>query len=214
MMLILPNGVRYIANYLDSSAQEMLRDEIRNIIRKAPLFQPVMPGSGKAMSVKMSNCGELGWVTDQKHGYRYQSEHPVTGRPWPPIPPSILTIWNELSKYPHPPEACLINFYSQDAKMGLHQDRDEQNLNAPVLSISLGETCRFRVGETSRGGHTTSFKLKSGDVVILDGPSRMCFHGVDRIYPATSTLLAKGGRLNLTIRRVTNPRKIEKPCAN
>lgn len=89
--------------------------------------------------------------------------------------------------------------------MGLHQDRDEEDLNAPVVSISLGDTCLFRVGQTARGGSTASFKLKSGDIVVLGGDGRLCFHGVDRIYPSTSALLKNGGRLNLTLRRVSAP---------
>lgn len=201
----LPSGVHHIPGYLDRAAQEALRDEIRILIEKAPLFRPKMPRTGKPMSVRMSNCGPLGWVTDKEQGYRYQAMHPISGNPWPDIPQSLLDIWQTFSGYPYSPEACLINFYDQDAKMGLHQDRDEQNLEAPVLSVSLGDTCLFRVGETTRSGRTNSFKLESGDMVVLGGAARLCFHGVDRIYPNTSTLLKKGGRINLTLRRVTNP---------
>ncbi|MEX0347064.1 MAG: alpha-ketoglutarate-dependent dioxygenase AlkB [Rhizobiaceae bacterium] len=204
-MQVLPKGVRHIPGFLDSSAQSVLVDEIRRVIRQAPLFVPVMPRTGKPMSVRMSNCGPLGWVTDKQQGYRYQATHPVTGSPWPDIPETLRDIWQEVSGYPHPPEACLINFYSDKSRMGLHQDRDEQNFEAPVVSISLGDCCLFRVGETVRGGRTTSFKLKSGDIVVLGGEGRLCFHGVDRIYPATSALLKNGGRLNLTLRRVTEP---------
>ncbi|MGO4836120.1 alpha-ketoglutarate-dependent dioxygenase AlkB, partial [Rhizobiaceae sp. 2RAB30] len=169
------------------------------------LYTPVMPRSGKPMSVRMTNCGSLGWVTDQDRGYRYQALHPVTGQPWPPIPGSLLRIWEAVSGYPHPPEACLVNFYGEEAKMGLHQDRDETEFAAPVVSISLGDTCLFRVGQTRRDGRTTSFQLRSGDVVVLGGEGRLAFHGVDRIYPSTSTLLKNGGRINLTLRRVTLP---------
>ena len=202
-MQVLPKGVRHIPGYLDGNAQSALVEDIRAIIGRAPLFTPAMPRTGKPMSVRMSNCGSLGWVTDKAHGYRYQAAHPVTGNPWPAMPDRILDIWKAVSGYPHPPEACLINFYSETAKMGLHQDRDEENLDAPVVSISLGYTCLFRVGENTRGGRTTSFKVKSGDIIVLEGEGRLCFHGVDRIYPATSALLKSGGRLNLTLRRVT-----------
>ena len=89
--------------------------------------------------------------------------------------------------------------------MGLHQDRDEQDFAAPVVSISLGDDCLFRVGETTRSGRTVSFRLQSGDIVVLGGEGRLCFHGVDRIYPSTSALLKNGGRINLTLRRVTRP---------
>jgi alkylated DNA repair protein (DNA oxidative demethylase) len=164
-----------------------------------------MPRTGKPLSVRMTNCGTLGWVTDKDRGYRYQPTHPATGEPWPPIPVSLLALWNEIAGYPHPPEACLINFYTDTAKMGLHQDRDENNLEAPVLSISLGDDCLFRVGGKARQDPTVSFKLRSGDIVVLGGEGRLAFHGVDRIYPTTSALLKKGGRINLTLRRVTKP---------
>jgi len=204
-MLILPNGTHHIPGHLNRSEQESLRDEIRELLKDAPLFRPQMPKTGKNMSVRMSNCGPLGWGTDKENGYRYQDTHPATRKPWPNIPQSILDIWSKFSNYPHPPEACLINFYDQEAKMGMHQDKDELDFDAPVISISLGETCRFRVGEPVRKGRTSSFKLESGDIVILSGKGRLCFHGVDRIYPDTSTLLKNGGRINLTIRRVTKP---------
>jgi alkylated DNA repair protein (DNA oxidative demethylase) len=204
-MQVLPKGVRHIPSCLDIEAQEALVEDIRKVVQAAPLYVPTMPRSGKPMSVRMTNCGALGWVTDQEHGYRYQPTHPVTGDPWPPIPQRLLDLWNTVSGYPHPPEACLVNFYSQHAKMGLHQDRDEQDFSAPVVSVSLGDACLFRVGGTSRGDPTLSFELKSGDVVVLGGEGRLAFHGVDRIYPATSALLKNGGRINLTLRRVTKP---------
>lgn len=152
----------------------------------------------------MTNCGALGWVSDVA-GYRYQPHHPETGAPWPPIPGALLALWREAAAYPQPPEACLVNFYEAGARMGLHQDRDEADLAAPVVSVSLGDTCLFRIGDTSRKGRTTSLKLLSGDVVVLGGESRLAFHGVDRIYPSTSTLSQNGGRINLTLRRVTPP---------
>lgn len=204
-MQVLPKGVRHIPGWLDRAAQEALLEEVRAIVGEAPLFVPVMPRTGREMSVRMTNCGPLGWVTDKERGYRYQARHPVTGKPWPPIPQSLLDLWSELAAYPHAPQACLINFYSETAKMGLHQDREEEDLAAPVVSVSLGDSCLFRIGETRREGRTTSIRLNSGDVVVLGGEGRLCFHGVDRLYPATSTLLKKGGRINLTLRRVTRP---------
>jgi alkylated DNA repair protein (DNA oxidative demethylase) len=156
------------------------------------------------MSVRMSNCGPLGWVTDE-HGYRYQPTHPETGKPWPPMPAGVLAAWAALADYPHPPEACLINYSTADAKMGLHQDRDETEFAAPVVSLSLGDTCLFRIGGTTRSGATASLRLASGDAVVLGGAARLAFHGVDRIMPGTSTLLPEGGRINLTLRRVTVP---------
>jgi alkylated DNA repair protein (DNA oxidative demethylase) len=204
-MLVLPRGVRHIPGFLDAAAQAALVEDIRAVVAEAPLFVPRMPRTGRPMSVRMTNCGRLGWVTDREHGYRYQERHPVTGRPWPAMPDRLLDLWRDNSGYPHPPEACLVNYYDEAARMGLHQDRDEQDLAAPVVSVSLGDSCLFRVGEASRGGTTVSFGLESGDIVVLGGEGRLCFHGVDRIYPSTSALLKHGGRINLTLRRVTRP---------
>ncbi len=202
-MFVLPEGIRYIPGALDLAAQQALVEDIRGIVAAAPLFTPAMPKTGKEMSVRMTNCGALGWVTDKDRGYRYQPLHPVTAKPWPLMPERLLAIWRKFAGYAHQPEACLINFYSDAAKMGLHQDRDEQDLDAPVLSVSLGNTCLFRVGGTRREDKTVSFRLESGDIVVIGGPGRLAFHGVDRIYPGTSTLLKNGGRINVTMRRVT-----------
>lgn len=204
-MLSLPNGVRHLPGFLSAEAQAALVEDIRTIVQAAPLYVPTMPRTGKEMSVRMTNCGSLGWVTDQERGYRYQSVHPVTGKPWPPIPEALMAIWQEVAAYPHPPEACLVNFYSADARMGLHQDRDEADFSAPVVSVSLGDDCLFRVGPPQRSAKTVSLRLQSGDVIVLGGEGRLAFHGVDRIYPDTSTLLKSGGRINLTLRRVTMP---------
>ena len=201
-MLVLPKGVRHIPGHLDRDEQQSLLEDIRAVVGQAPLYRPEMPRSGKPFSVRMTNCGELGWVAD-KGGYRYQDLHPVTGATWPPIPERLLKLWDDLTGYPGPPQACLVNFYDTGARMGLHQDRDESDFSAPVLSISLGDACLFRIGGTERRQPTRSFRLESGDVVILGGESRLAFHGVDRIYPTTSTLLKDGGRINLTLRRVT-----------
>ncbi len=198
------NGIRHLPDYLDRATQERLVETIRGIVAEAPLYTPEMPGTGKPMSVRMTNCGSIGWATDKDQGYRYQPFHPATKKPWPAIPDELLALWEKLSGYPKPPEACLVNFYSDDAKMGLHQDRDETEFAAPVLSISLGNSCLFRVGGLNRKDPTGSFKLSSGDVVLIGGEGRLAFHGVDRIYPGTSTLLKNGGRINLTLRRVNS----------
>ncbi len=195
-------GLRLCPGYLDRDGQAELLAAVRTISAAAPPFTPRMPKSGRPFTVRMSNCGPLGWVSDQS-GYRYQPTHPDTGRPWPPIPATLIAIWNELARYPDPPEACLINFYGPTAKMGLHQDRDEEDFDAPVISISLGDSCLFRVGGLKRGEPTRTFRLSSGDVLVLGGAARLAFHGVDRIYPGTSSLLPEGGRINLTLRRVT-----------
>ena len=197
-------GVVHWPGRLAAEEQAALVAELRAIARKAPFFQPRMPKTGKPFSVRMTNCGPLGWVSDER-GYRYQPEHPETGEPWPMMPAPLLALWEELSGYPHPPEACLINFYAAGTKMGLHQDRDEQDFDAPVLSISLGDAALFRIGGTTRGGKTISLKLASGDVLIFGGEARLAYHGIDRILSGSSTLLPEGGRINLTLRRVTKP---------
>jgi alkylated DNA repair protein (DNA oxidative demethylase) len=196
------DGLILLPGRLDRAAQRALVRDVRDIIALAPLFQPRMPRTGAPLSVQMTNCGPLGWVSDQAGGYRYQAAHPETGRPWPPMPPLLLALWREIGGYPHPPEACLINIYGATAKMGLHVDADEAAVNAPVVSISLGDTALFRLGGPKRGDPTRSFRLSSGDVMALTGPARGFFHGVDRIYPGTSTVLEEGGRINLTLRRV------------
>ncbi|MBX3581758.1 MAG: alpha-ketoglutarate-dependent dioxygenase AlkB [Rhizobiaceae bacterium] len=196
-------GIRYFPGHFDRDAQLALVEQVRHVVEDAPLFMPAMPRTGKEMSVRMTNCGELGWVTDKDRGYRYQSTHPVTGSPWPPIPGTLLELWRDVAEHPLPPQACLVNFYSDAAKMGLHQDSDESDLSAPVVSVSLGDECLFRIGGTKRTDPTRSFRLRSGDVLVLGGEGRLAFHGVDRIYPGTSTLLKHGGRINLTLRRVT-----------
>jgi alkylated DNA repair protein (DNA oxidative demethylase) len=190
---------------LAREGQIALLAAIGEVIAEAPLFTPTMPRSGKPMSVRMTNCGPLGWVTDKERGYRYQATHPETGKPWPPIPAALLELWRELARYPAPPEACLVNYYAESAKMGLHQDKDEEDFAAPVLSVSLGDTGIFRLGGRSRKDPTRAFELKSGDVVVLGDTDRLAFHGIDRILAGTSDLVPAGGRFNLTLRRVTRP---------
>lgn len=200
---VLPSGFHHLSGRFDRAAQEALVAEIRAVVTAAPLYVPRMPRTGREMSVRMTNCGDLGWVTDKERGYRYQPTHPETGAPWPPIPSILLKLWDDVAQFGKPPQACLVNFYDASARMGLHQDRDEQEFGAPVVSVSLGDECLFRIGGTERSDPTRSLRLSSGDVVILGDQSRMAFHGVDRIYPGTSTLLKNGGRINLTLRRVT-----------
>jgi alkylated DNA repair protein (DNA oxidative demethylase) len=197
-------GLRVVPSYFDRPAQEELLAVLREVMRVAPPYTPRMPKSGRPLSVRMTNCGSLGWMTDVV-GYRYQRNHPETGEPWPAIPEILLAAWRELSRYPHPPEACLINIYGPHARMGLHQDRDEEDLAAPVVSLSLGDSCLFRVGGDRRNDRTHALRLASGDAVVLGGRARLAFHGVDRIISGTSTLLPEGGRINVTLRRVTRP---------
>lgn len=191
-------GFRYWPGRLNDDAQRSLLAEIEAALAIAPLYRPVTPG-GKPFSVRMSNLGPLGWVSDRQ-GYRYQPTHPETGAPWPPIPPVLLDLWRALTDWPTPPDACLVNRYREEARMGLHQDKDEADLGAPVLSVSLGDTAIFRIGPAGRGP-TRSLKLNSGDVCALTGPSRLARHGIDRLLAGSSRLIPGGGRINLTLRR-------------
>lgn len=207
MAEIAPGAFHY-PSFLDAAAQERLARDIADVIARAPLFVSRMPKSGLPMSVRMTNCGALGWMSDKERGYRYEPRHPETDAPWPPIPRRLLDAWTMLTRYPKPPEACLVNVYSGDAKMGLHQDRDETDFDAPILSLSLGADCRFRLGGKRRADKTIVVTLASGDALVLSGPARLCFHGVDRVVPSLLTplpapLAGLGARVNLTLRRVT-----------
>jgi len=184
--------------------QQNLVAEIFACAETAPFFRPLMPKSGKPFSVEETNLGSLGWVSDIT-GYRYQPAHPVTGNPWPAIPETLLALWRATTLYAALPECCLVNLYRDGARMGAHQDRDETALDAPVLSVSLGDEALFRIGGDSRRGPTKSVRLRSGDVLMFGGSARLAFHGVDRIIPGSSTLVPGGGRLNLTLRRVRGP---------
>jgi alkylated DNA repair protein (DNA oxidative demethylase) len=197
-------GLVYHPDYLDRPAQERLLEALREITRAAPLFTPRMPRTGKPFSVRMTGCGRLGWVSDEG-GYRYQPLHPGTGEPWPAMPEQVLRAWEELSAYPHPPDACLINFYGPGARMGMHQDKDEEAFDAPVVSLSLGDAALFRYGGLDRKDPTRSVRLNSGDAIVFGGPARLIHHGIDRLMAGSSSLLPGGGRLNLTLRKVEKP---------
>lgn len=202
--LELAPGCLWWPGLLDRDRQAALLAQVEAGLAQAPLFTPRMPRTGQPFSVRMSNFGPLGWVSDVD-GYRYQTFHPDTRRPWPALPAVLSELWDQLAGVPYGPEACLINWYGPDARMGLHQDKDEQDLTAPVLSLSLGDTALFRIGGSQRRAPTRSIRLASGDAVLLSGPGRLAFHGIDRILPGTSTLIGQPGRFNLTLRRVTPP---------
>ena len=199
------NGFQHLIGYLDKARQATLLDCVRTIVADSPLYVPTMPRSGKPFSVRMTNCGSLGWVSDKDGGYRYQRLHPETGRPWPAMPAPILAIWREVAHYEAAPEACLINHYAAGTKLGSHVDQDEDDKAAPVVSISLGCDAVFHVGGTRRTDAKVRMVLKSGDVVVLGGAARLAFHGIDKVTGGSSALLEEGGRINLTLRRVTRP---------
>jgi len=192
-------GFKVFAGFLDVAQQTKIVKDLREVVRKAPFFSPMTP-YGKPMTVQMTSAGKYGWYSDRK-GYRYEMHHP-NGTAWPIIPPSVLEVWRALVDVDRLPDCCLINFYQDKARMGLHQDRDEADFSWPVLSVSLGDDALFRIGNQERGGSTESIWLHSGDVVVMGGDARLTYHGVDRIRPGTSSLLSQGGRINLTCRVV------------
>lgn len=193
------NGVRVLSGALDAESQRTLIADLRQVAAAAPFFRPVTRW-GKEMSVRMTSAGRCGWVSDRR-GYRYESLHP-SGVPWPAIPPSVLGLWKAVVGFERDPDCCLVNYYAEGARMGLHQDRDEADFSWPVVSVSLGDDALFRVGGSERSDATASLWLRSGDIAVLEGPARLAFHGIDRVKPGTSTLLEKGGRINVTLRVV------------
>lgn len=194
------NGVKIWKGWLARPEQEAMRDDIRAVARAAPFVRYTAPW-GKPMSVQMTAAGRLGWIISPERGYQYSPVHPA-GAPWPPIPDSVLAVWRALSGWAEDPDSCLVNFYGENARMGLHQDKDEGEFDAPVLSISLGDPATFRVGGLRRKDRTRSVRLESGDVALLAGPARLAYHGIDRIRFGDSDLLPLGGRINLTLRVV------------
>ncbi len=192
-------GVSIYRGWLSLAEQESLVGDLRQVIQPAPFFTPETR-FGKPMSVRMTSAGKYGWVSDRK-GYRYDSTHPDGGN-WPEIPERIMMVWDNLTGLDRRPDCCLINFYGEGARMGLHQDRDEADFRWPVVSISLGDDALFRIGNIERGGKTESIWLQSGDVAVLGGDARLLHHGIERIRPGSSKLLAEGGRINLTLRVV------------
>ncbi|OXE36058.1 MAG: alkylated DNA repair dioxygenase [Phenylobacterium zucineum] len=193
------DGFRLFPQYLTPEAQTCLVDDLRQRLAQSPLYQPVTPGR-KPMSVRMTNLGALGWCTDTT-GYRYQPLHPLTAQPWPDIPTCLMKLWADLADSAVPPDACLVNVYGPEARMGLHQDRDEADFRFPVVSVSLGDTGIFRIGGLKRNDPTQSIRLASGDVCILSGRARLAYHGIDRILAGSSRIWPGGGRVNLTLRR-------------
>ena len=195
-------GFSHLPGYLSADRQRQVVGDVAAVVAESPLYRPAMPGSGKPFSVRMTNCGTLGWVSDKAGGYRYQTTHPHTGRPWPALPASLLALWTELADVPVPPEACLVNHYEAGTRLGSHVDADEEETRAPVISVSLGDGATFHIGGLRRADPKTRIELRSGDVVILGGEARLAYHGLDRIRPGTSDLVPWGGRINLTLRRV------------
>jgi DNA oxidative demethylase len=175
---------------------------LRDIEAQAPFRRMVTPG-GHQMSVAMTNCGSFGWVTDRT-GYRYDPNDPDTGTPWPPMPASFRVLAGQAAAEAgfdgFAPEVCLINRYVPGARMSLHQDRDELDLGAPIVSVSLGLPATFLFGGLKRSDKTRRFRLEHGDVVVWGGPARLIFHGVAPLADGEHVLMGRQ-RINLTFRK-------------
>lgn len=191
------NGIKVHPDWLNRRQQESMIAAIRDVATTAPFRHYETPGGSK-MSVQMTAAGEVGWMTD-RGGYRYTDRH-GDGDRWPRIPALVLDVWRAVAGVDRDPDSCLVSIYGEGARMGLHQDKDEADLNWPVVSISLGDEALFRVGGKSRKDPTRSRWLKSGDVAVLAGNARLAYHGIDRIKFGSSDLLPEGGRINVTLR--------------
>lgn len=200
MPLLRIRGFEIHKNCLLQAEQQEIVEALRPVLKAAPLFSPKVPSGGQ-MSVRMTSAGKFGWYSDE-NGYCYAQTHPK-GQVWPEIPAPVLALWQRLISSEREPECCLVNYYGETARMGMHQDKSEADFSFPVLSISLGDDALFRIGNTTRGGKTESLWLSSGDVVVMGGDARLAYHGVDRLRFKSSRLLPKGGRINLTLRVVT-----------
>ncbi len=197
-------GFFLLKSKLTKVLQQEIIDAARTVVKQAPLFRPTMP-SGQSFNYSMTNCGNLGWVAD-RHGYRYQQIHPETCKVFPAMPQVIqdlaITLAKETGNDNFYPQSCLINLYSKGEKLGMHQDSTEENLTAPIISISLGDSGIFVLGGKQRNDETRQYIVQSGDVIVMGGESRNFFHAFKGTVPNTSNLLKNGGRLNLTIRQV------------
>jgi len=202
---MMDNGFLLFKSRLLVKQQQEILEAVRIVVRGAPMFTPTMPHRGTPFGYRMTNCGDLGWISDQS-GYRYQVRHPATREPFPAMPELIselaITLAGEAGWSGFRPETCLINFYQKGESLGLHQDNSEQNLKAPIISISLGDAGVFLLGGEQRIAPTKKYILQSGDCLVMAGKSRLYFHGFAGILPNTSSLLKNGGRINLTIRQI------------
>jgi alkylated DNA repair protein (DNA oxidative demethylase) len=180
---------------------ELIAD-ICAIVAQSPFRHMVTPG-GHAMSVAMTNCGSAGWVTDRS-GYRYDARDPEAAKPWPAMPPSFRELAVQAAAqagfHGFAPDACLINRYVPGAKMSLHQDRDEADFGAPIVSVSLGLPAIFLFGGLQRSDKPRRYRLEHGDIVVWGGPSRLFFHGVAPLADGEHALLGRQ-RINLTFRK-------------
>jgi alkylated DNA repair protein (DNA oxidative demethylase) len=176
--------------------------DLRAVVEQSPFRHMVTPG-GHQMSVAMTNCGSAGWVTDRS-GYRYDANDPVAGKPWPAMPASFCQLAGQAADHAgfagFAPDACLVNRYQPGARMSLHQDKDEHDFGAPIVSVSLGLPAIFLFGGLKRNDRPRRFRLEHGDVVVWGGPARLVFHGVAPLADGEHAVLGRQ-RINLTFRK-------------
>jgi len=196
-----PPGLTYLPGFALADEAALIAAALDVAVR-APFRVMRTPG-GKAMSAAMTNCGAAGWVSDAR-GYRYETRDPLTGAPWPAMPELFVKLAQAAAAGAgfagFSPDVCLINRYEPGAKMALHQDRDEQDFSAPIVSVSLGLPAIFLWGGAKRTDKAVKLPLRSGDVVVWGGPARLNFHGVAPVCPGVHPLIG-AARLNLTFRR-------------
>jgi alkylated DNA repair protein (DNA oxidative demethylase) len=182
--------------------EDELITALREIVAQAPFRHMLTPG-GHQMSVAMTNCGDAGWVTDRR-GYRYDTIDPESKKPWPPMPPSFLALAKQAALEAgfdnFATDACLINRYQPGARMSLHQDRDEGDFGAPIVSVSLGLPATFLFGGLKRSDKTQRYRLEHGDIAVWGGPARLAFHGVAPLADGEHAVLGRQ-RINLTFRK-------------
>lgn len=200
----LPAGVKILRNFISIEDQAKLVAKCREIAGRAPLVRP-QTKSGFNFSLSVTSVGRWGWFSDPVNGYHYRRTHPVTKQPWEKIPRHFLKIAKTAAleiDYIYQPDTCLINYYPPGTgRLGLHQDNTEEDLKTPIITFSLGESCRFLIGGPERKDKCVRTVLHSGDVMIMHGAGRMLFHGVEALIPGNGGLLKQGGRISLTFRR-------------
>lgn len=197
----LASGALLLAGFAQPLESALIAD-VNAIIERAPFRHLITPG-GHRMSVAMTNCGRVGWVSDRT-GYRYDAIDLDSGRPWPPMPPAFADLAARAAAKAgfadFRPDACLINRYEPGAKLSLHQDKDELDFNAPIVSVSLGLPATFLFGGLNRNDKTARYRLTHGDVVAWGGPARLAYHGVMPLADGEHPLLG-AQRINLTFRK-------------
>jgi alkylated DNA repair protein (DNA oxidative demethylase) len=203
------NGFLVLRRFFDRAAQHLLVEACDAVARQAPFITPTMP-DGRPFRVEMTNAGASGWLSDAG-GYRYAQSHPVTGAPWPAPPPALeAAVWRavaaalgEPAAGAFRPQCYLINRYAPGrGRLGLHRDQDERDRAQPIVTLSLGASAVFLAGGAARKDRVARIAVDSGDVVVMSGPARMAYHGIDRLLPTARPVTADGSRLSVTVRRV------------